>query len=96
MSLNASVNSPCDLAFPDILASIAEKHGVSLRNVTIEIIETNLIKKLQRNLDILTRLRIKQVKLSIDDFGAGYAVMQQFTIIPATELKIDKSFVQEK
>jgi EAL domain-containing protein (putative c-di-GMP-specific phosphodiesterase class I)/CheY-like chemotaxis protein len=95
LSLNASVNSLCDLSFPDILASIAEKHGVSLGNVTIEIIETGLIKKLSRTLDILTRLRIKQVKLSIDDFGTGYAMMQQFKNIPATELKIDKSFIQE-
>jgi EAL domain-containing protein (putative c-di-GMP-specific phosphodiesterase class I) len=35
------------------------------------------------------------VKLSIDDFGTGYAMMQQLKNIPATELKIDKSFVQE-
>jgi EAL domain-containing protein (putative c-di-GMP-specific phosphodiesterase class I) len=95
LSLNASVNSLCDLSFPDILASIAQKHGVSLGNVTIEIVETGLIKKLSRTLDILTRLRIKQVKLSIDDFGTGYAMMQQFKNIPATELKIDRSFIQE-
>jgi EAL domain-containing protein (putative c-di-GMP-specific phosphodiesterase class I) len=95
LSLNTPVNSLCDLSFPDILASIAEKHGVSLGNVTIEIIETGLIKKLSRTLDILTRLRIKQVKLSIDDFGTGYAMMQQFKYIPATELKFDKSFIQE-
>lgn len=94
LSLNASVHSLYDLSFPDTLASIAEKHGVSLGNVTIEITETGLIKELSRTLDILTRLRIKQVKLSIDDFGSGYATMQQFKNIPATELKIDKSFVQ--
>jgi EAL domain-containing protein (putative c-di-GMP-specific phosphodiesterase class I) len=38
---------------------------------------------------------MKQVKLSIDDFGTGYAMMQQFKHIPATELKIDRCFVQE-
>jgi len=46
-------------------------------------------------LDILTRLRVKKVKLSIDDFGTGFAMLQQLKNIPATELKIDKSFVQE-
>jgi len=46
-------------------------------------------------LDILTRLRMKQVKLSIDDFGTGYATMQQLKNIPATELKIDRSFVMD-
>jgi EAL domain-containing protein (putative c-di-GMP-specific phosphodiesterase class I)/FixJ family two-component response regulator len=95
LSVNASVYSLHDLKFPDILLSIAEKHGVSPANLTIEITETGLIKELSRTLDILTRLRINQVKLSIDDFGTGYAMMQQLKTIPATELKIDRSFVQE-
>jgi EAL domain-containing protein (putative c-di-GMP-specific phosphodiesterase class I) len=95
LSVNASVYSLHDLKFPDILLSIAEKHGISPANLTIEITETGLIKELARTLDILTRLRIKQVKLSIDDFGTGYAMMQQLKTIPATELKIDRSFVQE-
>jgi EAL domain-containing protein (putative c-di-GMP-specific phosphodiesterase class I) len=37
---------------------------------------------------------MKQMQLSIDDFGTGYAMMQQLRSVPATELKIDKSFVQ--
>ena len=56
--------------------------------------ETGLIEELGRTLDILARLRLKDVKLSIDDFGTGYATMQQLKNIPATELKVDKSFVQ--
>jgi EAL domain-containing protein (putative c-di-GMP-specific phosphodiesterase class I) len=95
LSLNASVHSLCNLNFPDILVSIAEKHGVSPASVTIEILETGLFKELSRTLDTLTRLRMKHVKLSIDDFGTGYAMMKQLKSIPATELKIDKSFVQE-
>ena len=95
LSLNESVYSLHDLKFPDILVSIAEKNGVAPGNVTIEITESRLIEELSRTLDILARLRMKQVKLSIDDFGTGYAMMRQLKIIPATELKIDKSFVQD-
>ena len=95
LSLNASVYSLHNLKFPDILATLAEKHGISPRNVTIEITESGLIKELSNTLDILTRLRMKQVQLSIDDFGTGYAMMQQLKNIPATELKIDKSFVMD-
>jgi EAL domain-containing protein (putative c-di-GMP-specific phosphodiesterase class I) len=94
LSLNASVYSFHDLKFPDTLVSIAEKNGVSPVNVTIEITETGLIEELGRTLDILARLRMKEVKLSIDDFGTGYATMQQLKNIPATELKVDKSFVE--
>lgn len=95
LSLNASVHSLHDLKFPDTLLSIAEKHRVSPVNITIEITESGLIKELSRTLDILTRLRMKQVKISIDDFGTGYAMMQQLQNIPATELKIDRSLVQD-
>ena len=95
LSLNASAKSLHDLNFPDTLVSIAEKHGVSPADLTIEITESGLIKELSKTLDILTRLRMKQVKLSIDDFGTGYAMLQQIKNIPATELKIDKSFVHE-
>jgi EAL domain-containing protein (putative c-di-GMP-specific phosphodiesterase class I) len=94
LSLNASVYSLTDLLFPDTLVSIAQKHGIAPENLTIEITESGLIKELARALDILTRLRMKQVKLSIDDFGTGFAMMQQLQLIPATELKIDKSLVQ--
>jgi EAL domain-containing protein (putative c-di-GMP-specific phosphodiesterase class I)/FixJ family two-component response regulator len=73
LSLNASVYSLHDLKFPDTLVSLAERHGVSPGNVTIEITESGLIEELSRTLDILTRLRN----------------------IPATELKIDKSLVQD-
>jgi EAL domain-containing protein (putative c-di-GMP-specific phosphodiesterase class I) len=37
---------------------------------------------------------MKQINLSIDDFGMGYSMMQQLRNVPATELKVDKSFVQ--
>ncbi|MDR3793062.1 MAG: EAL domain-containing response regulator [Terracidiphilus sp.] len=94
LSLNASVYSLTDLFYPDMLVSIAKKHGILPVNITIEITESGLIKELARTLDILTRLKMKQVKLSIDDFGKGYAMMQQLQMIPATELKIDKSLIQ--
>ncbi|MGA2673141.1 MAG: EAL domain-containing response regulator [Terracidiphilus sp.] len=95
LSLNESVHSLHDLKFPDIFVSLAERYGVSPGNLTIEITEGGLIEELPKTLDILTRLRMKHVNLSIDDFGTGYAMMQQLKNIPATELKIDKSFVQE-
>jgi EAL domain-containing protein (putative c-di-GMP-specific phosphodiesterase class I) len=52
------------------------------------------MEEISRTLDVLTRLRMKGVALSIADFGTGYATMQQWRNVPATELKIDKSFVQ--
>jgi EAL domain-containing protein (putative c-di-GMP-specific phosphodiesterase class I) len=94
LSLNTSAHSLKDLNFPDRFLSLIEKHGLSAGNVTIEITESGLMEELSRTLDVLTRLRMKGVSLSIDDFGTGYAMMRQLRNVPATELKIDKSFVQ--
>jgi len=95
LSINESVDSLQDLKFPDRLVALAEMYGVSPANLTVEITETGLIRQLSKTLDIFTRLRMKQVRLSIDDFGTGFAMMQQIQNIPATELKIDKSFVMQ-
>jgi EAL domain-containing protein (putative c-di-GMP-specific phosphodiesterase class I) len=67
---------------------------VSPANVILEITESGLIRELASALDILARLRMKRVQLSIDDFGTGYSMLQQLRLVPATELKIDKIFVQ--
>jgi len=93
LSLNVSALSLHDLSFPENFVALAAKYGVSPANVILEITESGLIRELTSALDILTRLRMKRVQLSIDDFGTGYSMMQQLRRVPATELKIDKSFV---
>jgi EAL domain-containing protein (putative c-di-GMP-specific phosphodiesterase class I) len=44
---------------------------------------------------VLTRLRLKGFKLSIDDFATGYSSLVQLQKMPFSELKIDKSFVMQ-
>jgi EAL domain-containing protein (putative c-di-GMP-specific phosphodiesterase class I)/CheY-like chemotaxis protein len=94
LSLNVALHSLRDLEFPDKFLSLIKKNGRSACDITIEITESGLMEELSATLEVLTRLRMKQVLLSIDDFGTGYAMMQQLQNVPATELKIDKSFVQ--
>lgn len=94
LSLNVSVRSLQDLKFPDILAAFAQEHGIDLACVVLEITESGLVNEYCNTLDVLARLRLRGVQLSIDDFGTGYSMMQQLRLIPATELKVDKGFVQ--
>jgi EAL domain-containing protein (putative c-di-GMP-specific phosphodiesterase class I)/ActR/RegA family two-component response regulator len=94
LSFNVSALSLRRLTFPDNLFDIAVKSGVSPEKVILEITETGLIRDLSKTLAVLTRLRMRNVRLSIDDFGTGYAMMQQLRLIPANELKIDKSLLE--
>ena len=95
LSINISVSSLHDLSFPDVMASLLEKHGLRPEQVVLEITESGILPELSRTLDVLSRLRMKGIRLSIDDFGVGYSMMRQLRQIPATELKIDRSFIQK-
>jgi EAL domain-containing protein (putative c-di-GMP-specific phosphodiesterase class I) len=95
LSLNVSVQSLRDLTFPDRFIAMAHACAVTPARVVLEITEGGLIQELSSSLDVLTRLRMKNVQLSIDDFGTGYSMLAQLRNIPATELKIDRSFVRE-
>ena len=47
----------------------------------------------ERARETLENLSALGVRLSLDDFGAGYTSLSQLTTLPVSELKIDRSFV---
>lgn len=67
--------------------------GVSPQDLTLEVTESKLMQDYSLVLDMLTRLRLRRVNLSIDDFGTGHSSMTQLRDIPFNELKIDRGFV---
>jgi len=95
LAINLSVQSLRDLSLPDRFIALAEVHGVAPERVILEITEGGIIKELSSSLDVLARLRMKKVQLSVDDFGTGYSMLTQLRTIPANEIKIDQSFVQK-
>ncbi len=95
LAINISARSLTDLAFPEKVVPLAESCHVDVSHLVLEITESGLIRDLGTALDILTRLRMRGVGLSIDDFGTGYSSMAQLRHIPATELKVDRSFVND-
>ena len=95
ISINATIHTLENLTFPDNLLGLARELGVSADKIVIEVTESGLALDPSRALDVLTRLRMKGFQLSIDDFGAGYAMMRQVQNVPATELKIDRSIIEK-
>lgn len=67
--------------------------GVNPQDLILEVTESKLMKDYSLVLDMLTRLRLRRVGLSIDDFGTGHSSMTQLRDIPFNELKIDRGFV---
>ncbi len=81
---------------PDLAAMLRDSlriWGVPPGQLTVEITESGIIEDKESGFDNLLSLRKQGIHMAIDDFGTGYSSLSYFKHIPATELKIDRSFV---
>ena len=92
VSVNASAHDLGVLDFPDFLLDCARRHGVDPSWVMIEVTESGLIQDERLLVEVMTRLRLRQFHMSIDDFGNGYAALSKLRDLVFDELKIDFGF----
>ena len=96
-SFYVSVNlSAKQLKAIDIMAKImktVEDIGIKPANIQLEITETSNVEDQSDILKVLDDLKNIGFRIAIDDFGTGFASLTYLQRIPATALKIDKSFV---
>lgn len=93
VSVNVSMDNLATLDFADHVAKAVKQAEIPFSSLVLEVTESRLMKNPLAPLDILTRLRLKQIGLSIDDFGTGHSSLAQLRDIPFDELKIDRSFI---
>ncbi|MDP1647810.1 MAG: EAL domain-containing response regulator [Rubrivivax sp.] len=93
VAVNVSMDNLAALDLPDSVAQLASEIGVEPSRLVLEVTESRLMRDVRAPLDVLTRLRLKGVSLSIDDFGTGHSSLAQLRDIPFDELKLDRSFV---
>lgn len=93
VAVNVSMDNLESLEFPDCVALAASAAGVPPSELVLEVTESKLTKDPLASLEILTRLRLKRIGLSIDDFGTGHSSLAQLRDIPFGELKVDRGFV---
>ncbi len=93
VSLNASMREiECDAYIPYLSEQI-KKYRVRPNRIKIELTESLAMNNVDTILQTLNRLRDVGVTLSLDDFGTGFTSFEYLTKIPASTLKIDKSFI---
>lgn len=92
MAVNVSMDSLVSVDFPEMVEGTAREVAASLEHLILEITESRLMMDIRAPLDILSRLRLKRIGLSIDDFGTGHSSLAQLRDFPFDELKIDRSF----
>lgn len=93
VSINLSAAAIAERGMVEHLVGALRLWGVPPEAVVIEVTETSIIADFEKGADILGRLNGEGVLISIDDFGVGNASFAYLRQFPATELKIDRSFV---
>ncbi len=91
VSVNLSARSLAVPGFADRLLETTQRLDLPPKSLVLEVTESASLTHLGHGLANLSRLRIWGFKLSIDDFGTGFATFEQLDRIPFTELKIDRS-----
>jgi EAL domain-containing protein (putative c-di-GMP-specific phosphodiesterase class I)/ActR/RegA family two-component response regulator len=93
MNMPASVLNVPGMA--DAIHKRVSRAGIQSNEFAIEVTENSAATDDIVVVENLLRLRLKGFGLALDDYGTGYATMQQLNRLPLTQLKIDRSFVAE-
>jgi diguanylate cyclase (GGDEF)-like protein/PAS domain S-box-containing protein len=93
VSVNLSGRNLLDEHLPTEVAELLAAHGVPASLLELEVTETAIMLDPVRARRVLQHLSDLGIRLSIDDFGAGYTSLSQLKSLPIDELKIDRSFV---
>lgn len=94
-----SINlSAMDLEDPELATRVSHQlaiWAVPSKAITFEITESALLEGSETTRRQLEQLHAMGCGLSIDDFGTGYSSLANFRTIPASEIKIDGSFIAD-
>jgi EAL domain-containing protein (putative c-di-GMP-specific phosphodiesterase class I) len=93
VAVNISPLVLADPGLPEEIERLLRENALGPGALIAEVTESTVIGQPLVAAEVLTRLRIKGVRLSIDDFGTGHSSLMTLHRLPYSELKIDRSFV---
>ncbi len=94
IAVNLSARLLTDKGFTLRLSALLARHGLAPQYLTLELTETAALAGSGEGLEMISRLRDLGVNIAIDDYGTGLSTLEYLKKIPATEIKIDQSFVK--
>ncbi|MCG3168562.1 MAG: Regulator of RpoS [Pseudomonadales bacterium] len=93
IAINVSMANLTSLDFLERAFHSFANSRFPLDGLVFEVTESRLMANPLAALEILTRLRLRNIGLSIDDFGTGHSSLAQLRDVPFNELKLDRSFI---
>ncbi|MGE8452875.1 MAG: EAL domain-containing protein [Pseudomonadales bacterium] len=94
VSVNLHTRLLDDLSLPDRLHKFVTDQGSNPASICFELTENSTTTEACSYYSGASRLRMMRFGLSQDDFGTGYSSLYRLVATPFTELKIDRSIVQ--
>lgn len=95
ISINVSKEHFFNENFIDDYCDIANKYGIDITKIDLEITESATVDKNIDIIKILNKIKQKGFMISLDDFGTGYSCLNIIQDMPIDIIKIDKSFIRK-
>lgn len=95
ISINISAKDLLSESLLEHIQSIIDKHAIDASTIMLELTETAAMDEPEAGLTALNQLAALGLKISIDDFGAGYSSLSYLKKIPASEIKLDRSLIMD-
>lgn len=93
VSVNIDDAALRDLAFPEFVGQLLRAMDVPGDQLILEVGEGVALDHADA-LDVLARLRMRGVRVALDNFGKGPVSASRALRLPLTEIKVDRSFVR--
>lgn len=94
LAVNVSARQFMDPAFTDTIATCMARHDLRPGSLWLEVTESALVEDMGHAERALREIEAAGGRLSIDDFGTGWASLTYLRQFPVAGLKIDRSFVE--
>ncbi len=94
LSVNFSAKQMRSASASDKVEAIVSSVGIEPKSLQLELTETNYLDEHEDINNNIAAFRNFGVKLAIDDFGVGFASLSYLHKVPASTIKIDKSFIR--
>jgi diguanylate cyclase (GGDEF)-like protein/PAS domain S-box-containing protein len=94
VAINMSPTNFRNARLPGLIDETLAQYGLRPSDVLIEMTEGIFMDATPETANVMEVLRRAGIRLSIDDFGVGYSNLERLRRLPISEIKLDKSFIQ--
>ncbi|WP_051786401.1 EAL domain-containing protein [Endozoicomonas numazuensis] len=93
VSVNLSVSQLMNEDLHDAVTATLKQTGIKTTHLEFELTESQPITSMNRAVEKLNTFKQLGIKISLDDFGSGYATHYSLSELPLDTLKIDRSLI---